>query len=338
MRFITVSVIAFLTGSLAFAQTPPTEAPAPPTDLEAPTSTPPEIDTSTLTPPSDNVVSNVPDVGEKLQAISTRALVTSGDGVMINGFIIEGSGNKTVVIAGKGPSFQSKDILNTLVDPFLRLFRLESTGWVEVTTNDDWETGLSDADRTILSDNNFTPTNSLESIIVATLSAGTYGAQLEGKNGDEGVGLAEVYDFDTTSVSKITALSTRVYGGTGADTLVGGFIIDGENARTVGVRVTGPSLPGAAVSDPMADPSLQVLRYDSTSAQFVEISGATNDNWETGLSDADRATMVANSFTPANAAEPALVLTLEPGVYGGLVKGADGGVGTALIEVYDFED
>ena len=337
MRFILVLIAVFLTGSLMFAQTP-TFTPDAPTDLETPTSTPPEIDTGTLTPPSDDVVSDVPDIGEKLQAISTRALVTSGDGVMINGFVIEGTGDKTVVIAGKGPSFRSESIPDTLVDPVLRLFRLESgTGWVEVNTNDDWETGLSDANRAILTANNFTPTNSLESIIVATLQAGTYGAQLEGKNGDEGVGLAEVYDFDATSISKITALSTRVYAGTDADTLVGGFIIDGDNSRTVGVRVSGPSLPSAAVSNPLTNPSLQVLRFVSGTG-FVAIDGATNDNWETGLSDADRTTMQTNSFTPSNALEPALVLTLEPGVYGGLVTGVDGGVGTALIEVYDFED
>lgn len=338
MRLFTVSLLACLPGLFLSAQTAPDFTPDDPTNLEDPTSEPPSVDTGTLTPPSDDVISTVPDIGDKLQAISTRALVTSGDGVMINGFIIEGSGEKTVVIRGLGPSFQSTDIPDTLEDPFLRLYQLGDAGFEEIATNDDWETDLSDEARTILEENDFELDSAVESVIVATLEAGVYGAQLEGKDGDEGVGLAEVYDFDTSSVSKITALSTRVYAGTGADTLIGGFIIDGEEARTVAIRAVGPSLPSEAVSDPLADPELLIYQFNETSGVFEAIDGATNDNWETGLSDENRILLDANDFTPENAAESVLVLTLEPGVYGGQVTGADGGVGTALIEVYDFSE
>lgn len=319
------------------AQDTPTFTPDDPDGLDAPTDTPPTLDTDTLTPPSDDVVSSIPDLDDKLYAVSTRALVTSGEGAMINGFIITGSGEKTVVIRGTGPSFQSTSIPDTLEDPFLRLYQLVDGAWTELETNDDWETGLTDADRAVLTANNFAPTNALESVIVASLSAGTYGAQLEGKGSDEGAGLAEVYDFDTSSVSKITALSTRVFAGTDGNTLIGGFTIAGSAQRTVGIRAVGPSLPAAAVSDPLSDPSLLIYRFDTDSNSFVAVTGATNDDWE-DLSAADQATLSANSFTPSDSNESALVLTLDPGVYGAQVTGSDGGTGTALIEVYDFTE
>ncbi|MEM9026385.1 MAG: hypothetical protein AAGB06_05570 [Verrucomicrobiota bacterium] len=345
MRLITVFLLALLFTSYSVGQDTPTLIPDDPTGLDTPTDGPPDLDTETLTPPSDDLISEAPNIGDKLQAIATRALVESGEGVLTNGFIIEGSGEKTVVIAAKGPSFQSADVPNTLQDPFLRLYQFNTSTntFEEIESNDDWETGLSDADRAVLDANNFTFSNSLESVIVRSLPAGAYTAQVEGKttNGvaDEGVGLAEVYDFDTASVSKITALATRVFAGTGADSLNGGFIIAGDSVRTVAIRASGPSL-SSFVSNPLADPFLAVNRYNTTTLQFepVLLNGtpATNDNWETGLSGADRTLLETNNFTPTNSLESILVLDLEPGAYTGVITGADNGTGIALIEVYDY--
>ena len=113
---------------------------------------------------------------------------------------------RNAVIVAKGPSFRSDAIPDTLNDPFLRLYQFNSDmgPFAELTTNDNWETGLSDTDRTFLEQNNFTPTNALESIIVRSLPAGVYTAEVSGRTAsDEGIGLAEVYDLDTSSVSRI---------------------------------------------------------------------------------------------------------------------------------------
>ena len=45
-----------------------------------------------------------PAAGSKLGNISTRALVQTGDNVMIGGFIITGSGQKRVIVRAIGPS------------------------------------------------------------------------------------------------------------------------------------------------------------------------------------------------------------------------------------------
>ncbi|MCH2156673.1 MAG: hypothetical protein MK080_11810 [Opitutales bacterium] len=317
------------------AQTPPDFTPDPP-DLENPTEAPPDLDPGDA---PDIDVGDIPNVGDKLQAVSTRAFVSPGAGVLINGFIIEGSGTKTVVLRGLGPSFQSSDIPNVIDDPMITLLRLNSAGTAfdTVTSNDNWETGITAAQRTVLEDNDFVPTNSAEAAIVIDLEAGVYAIQLSGQGEDDGAGLAEVYDFDIFSDSVLTALSTRVFAGTASDTLIGGFIIAGTEAKRVVVRATGPSFQSADIPDVLEDPSLLIYRFNTTTNLFEAVDGATNDNWG-DLSAADRQYLADNDFTPSNASESALVLTLEPGTYGAQVTGVGGTTGIALMEVYDFED
>ena len=74
---------------------------------------------------------------------------------------------------------------------------------------------------------------------------------------------------------------------------------------------------------------------------------AQNDNWETPV-EVDSAYPAASGADIAAAAtatgafsfssgskDSAVILTLAPGSYTAQVKGADGGTGAALIEIYD---
>ena len=58
----------------------------------------------------------------KLANISTRALVGTGDNIVIAGFILAGSGaNDRIVARGLGPSLTAFDVPDALEDPTLEL-------------------------------------------------------------------------------------------------------------------------------------------------------------------------------------------------------------------------
>src|SRR5205823_1312898 len=78
-------------------------------------------------------------VPAQLDNISTRAFVQTGDNVMIGGFIIEGSGPKTVIIRAIGPELTQYAVPNALANPTLELH--DGTGAL-IARNDNWQTSI----------------------------------------------------------------------------------------------------------------------------------------------------------------------------------------------------
>ncbi len=60
---------------------------------------------------------------------------------------------------------------------------------------------------------------------------------------------------------------------------------------------------------------------------------ALNDNWQT---DGNAARVQSVNLAPTRPEEAALDLTLNPGTYTAILRGANGTTGVALIEVYDL--
>jgi len=116
-------------------------------------------------------------------AISTRALVQTGDNVMIGGFIIQGSGPQTVVVRARGPSL---GVAGALADPTLTL--VPSSG--PAIVNDDWGTA---ANAATLAASGYAPANAKESAILVTLNPGAYTAIVSGVGNTTGVAIVEVY-------------------------------------------------------------------------------------------------------------------------------------------------
>jgi hypothetical protein len=127
----------------------------------------------------------------KLSNISTRAFVSTGNDIVIAGFIIGGNNvaPDRVIIRGIGPSLALVGVANPLANPTLEL--RDNNGSL-VVANNDWQENSSQA--TELTNAGLAPTNNLESGISATLSPGLYTALLSGLNNGTGVGLVEVYD------------------------------------------------------------------------------------------------------------------------------------------------
>ncbi len=121
-------------------------------------------------------------------------------------------------------------------------------------------------------------------------------------------------------------LSTRVSVGTDENVSIGGFIITGNAPKNVILRAIGPSLAAHGVQNPLADPVLSL--YDQNNNLL-----ATNDNWR----DTQEAEIQATGIPPQNDLESAIVATLPPGNYTGILAGKNGGTGIGLIEVYDLD-
>ena len=255
----------------------------------------------------------------RLINISTRGQVQTGFDVMIGGFVISGSVNKTLVIRAIGPSLVNYGVAGALANPQLQLVR--SSDQAVIASNDDWGSASNAA---TVQASGFAPSNPLESAIYIQLQPGAYTAIVSGVGGGTGVGLVEVYEVDAPSTQLIN-ISTRGKVLTGFDVMIGGFVVSGSAPKTLVVRAIGPSLANYGVAGSLQNPQLQLVR----SSDQVVI--ATNDDWG---SDPNAATLQSSGFAPSNPLESAIYISLQPGAYTAIVSGVSNGTGVGLVEVY----
>ncbi|HEV2803827.1 MAG TPA: PKD domain-containing protein [Chthoniobacterales bacterium] len=252
----------------------------------------------------------------QLLNISSRLRVETGDNTLIGGFIITGTDPKKVVVRALGPSTQVPGFLG---DPMLEL--RDSTGALLVN-NDDWSSSQNAAE---IQANNLAPANGSESAILTQLVPGAYTAVVRGKGTGVGTAVVEAYDLDPNNNSKLANLSTRGYVQTGDNVLIAGFITGNRNSNiNVLVRAIGPSLAGI-VPTALSDPTLQLFNSNGTSIAF-------NDNWQ----DSQKTLIEQSGIPPTNLNESAIVAGLVPGAYTAIVRGANTGVGNAVVEVYNL--
>ena len=123
----------------------------------------------------------------KLANISTRAFVSTGDNIVIAGFVLGGnSGNTRMVIRGVGAA----GVPNPLSDPTLEL---RDANGALIGSNNNWQDDPAQASALVAA--GLAPSNPLDAAIMATLPPGLYTALLAGSNNGTGVGLVEVYDL-----------------------------------------------------------------------------------------------------------------------------------------------
>jgi arylsulfate sulfotransferase len=261
-----------------------------------------------------------PAVQSRVQNLSTRGTVMSGDNVLINGFIVTGPGTKTVVVRALGPSLSSFGLSSVLADPVLTVYN--SSGEI-IASNDNWQT---DVGATFIAQNGLAPSDPSEAAaVVANLAPGAYTVVVTGNNSTEGISLAEVCEIPRPGgTSQLTNVSGRSFVGTGDNVLVSGFIVGDVGSATVVVRALGRSLASFGVSHPLSNPVLTI--YDSKGSVI-----ASNDNWQRDPNNV--VFLPKNGLAPPNADDSALVLQLPAGAYTAIVRGANGTTGNALVEV-----
>ena len=273
----------------------------------------------------------------RLPNISTRAFVQTGDNVMIGGFIVHGIQPKRVIIRGIGPELTQYGVPNPLANPTLELY--DGTGAL-IASNDDWHQtiigGIITSDQVAdILNSGYAPTNGSESAIIADLPAGDYTAIVRGISNTTGVALVEVYDLSTETNSILGNISTRSFVQMDDDVMIGGFIVQGTQPKTVIVRAIGPEFTQFGVPNALSNPTLEL--HDATGALI-----ASNDDWMTtiigGIITGDQVADIQNSgYAPTDWRESAIIADLPAGNYTAIVRGVDNTTGVALVEVYDLD-
>jgi hypothetical protein len=254
-----------------------------------------------------------------LANLSTRVQVGTASHVAIAGFIITGNTGKQVVVRGLGPSLAAAGVQGTLSDPVLELY--DASGNL-LSSNNDWQQSQAQA----LRDANLAPSNDLESAIMSTLTPGAYTAIMRGNGNSTGIGLVEVYDLQTSAMSKLGNLSTRGLVGSTQNVMIGGTIITGPDAARVVFRALGPSLAAAGIQNPLGDPQLDL--FDANGAKI-----SSNNNWK----DSQQIAIAGAGLAPSSDLESAILTDLAPGNYTAVVNSANSASGIALVEAYHLQ-
>lgn len=130
------------------------------------------------------------DSARRMLNFSTLYRVGTGADALVAGFVIAGTGTKTLLVRGVGPALRAFGITDALTDAKLELF--DSAG-VSIVGNDDWAPALvstfAEAGAFAL------PAASKDSAFVVTVGPGLYSVQLSIGNGPAGQGLIEVYEL-----------------------------------------------------------------------------------------------------------------------------------------------
>jgi hypothetical protein len=234
---------------------------------------------------------------------------------MIGGFIIGGSMPKKVLITARGPSLSAFGVAGAMANPTMDLY----AGQTLIATNNDWGTAANAAE---VQATGVAPTSPVESAILATLNPGAYTAIVSGVGGSTGVGIVEVFEQDTPE-NPLVNISSRAQVQTGDNVMIGGFIIYGDSPKTVLVTARGPSLAPFGITNPLANPMLQLYSGQTLVASNDDFGTATN-----------LAQIQATGVAPTNALESAILITLNPGAYTAIVSGVGGATGVGIVEVF----
>jgi hypothetical protein len=150
--------------------------------------------------------------------------------------------------------------------------------------------------------------------------------------GNNGGGGNEIPDITTGSTSKPINVSTRGQVGTDANIMIVGFVIAGNQQQTVLIRAVGPTLGQAPFNVPgvLADPTIEL--YNAAGTKIAE-----NNNWGGSSAMADIFSRAGAFALPADSLDCALVVNVAPGAYTVQVRGANGGTGVAIVEVYEID-
>ncbi len=275
----------------------------------------------------------------RLINLSVRSTAGTGSQTLIGGFVIGGTGSKSVLARGDGPALSGFGVSGVLPDPALTLFKSGSTS---IASNSGWG-GTSNLSSIFSQVGAFALSpSSKDAALLQTLNAGAYTANITSTSGDSGVVLVEVYDADSgTPSSRFINLSARSEAGTGSQTLIAGFVIGGSGTETVLIRADGPALSQFGVTGVLAAPQLTL--FDSGGSPI-----ATNTGWSSpstrGSSTVQASISAATSSLfsqvgafplPTGSADSAVVATLPAGAYSALVTGVGNTTGVALAEIYE---
>jgi pectate lyase len=247
--------------------------------------------------------------------MSTRAHVQGGEGVLISGFYISGSGSKKLVIRAIGPSLEPW-IPDAMDNPVLRIYNSFAQ---EIAYNDNWGSSPWAAE---VQASGLAPSHYLEAAVLLNLAPGSYSAAIDGWG--TGIASVEVYDIDpltTPSTSKLINISSRATVEPN-NPPIAGLIFDSGIRQTI-ILGKGPSLANAGIQNPIGDPILTL--YDANGTEI-----ATNNNWGENPD-------VPAGWAPSDWRESVLVINRGSGNYTTILRDYWGATGIGSIEIYKLQ-
>lgn len=258
-------------------------------------------------------------------------IATAGDAFTV-GFVVGGAGTtgtKSVLIRAAGPALTPLGLTGALADPRLELF----AGTTKTGENNNWGgTAILSAAFSAFTGFPFSNPASLDAAALATIPAGDNSVRISANGTGTGRVLAELYDATPNAsflatTPRLVNVSVLKHLGT---SLSAGFIVEGTGAKTVLIRVVGPTIGAAPFNVPgaVADPQLTLFAGQTTIA--------SNDNWGGEAALTAAFTQVGAFALPPASRDAALLATLQAGIsYSVQARGVSGTTGVALVEIYE---
>ena len=273
-----------------------------------------------------------------LTNLSARAYVEGSPNILIAGFVTTGTSPKQILVRGAGPALAGFNLTGFLTNPWLQLFNGPGTA---IASNTAWASNLTS---TFAELGAFSfQTGSNDTAMDISVPPGAYTAQISSTTAQNGVAIAEIYDADGGApANRLINISARAFVGSGANILIGGFVISGTTSETVLIRGVGPALKTFGLSTALSNPVLTI--FDSTGKQIAQ-----NTGWQNPVTSNGAAVESATSETftdagafvyPDGSADSALVITLPPGGYTAQVSGvptSTAPTGVGLVEIYEMK-
>ncbi len=273
--------------------------------------------------------------------LSTLGFADAGANALIGGFVISGTGQKTVLIRGMGLSlYSSFNIKTALLNPSLTVYDSNSRIIASQTTAATYADNKANGPitRTAASVGAFAFADNVagsgvgDVALVLTLPPGSYTAQI---NPDPvravgGVVIFELYDVSQSDGSRLIDVATRGSIQTGSNQMTVGFAIRGSGNRRVLVRGVGPGLASFGVPGTLNDPAITL--YNNNSVPI-----ATNNDWWLGEQAdqlPDLSASVGAFALPFQSSDAALIARLTPGNYTAIVAPQTNS-GLGIVEVYE---
>jgi outer membrane protein assembly factor BamB/subtilisin family serine protease len=262
--------------------------------------------------------------------LSARASVGAGSNILIAGFVIGGSGSKTMLLRGIGPTLAEApfNVSGALLQPQLTL--VNTTNGSTIFSGTAWGGGAALSTAFTQTGAFALPAGSVDAAVLETLPAGSYTSEVAGVGGTTGVALAEIYDSQPNSTAaNLLNISARAAVGTGANVLIAGFVIEGSLPAQVLLRGIGPTLGTAPfnISGVLAQPQIQLFNSSGAVVQ-------SNSGWGGTTALQNAFSQVGAFALPAGSADAAMLATLPAGSYTLQLSGVNGTSGLGLIEVY----
>jgi hypothetical protein len=162
--------------------------------------------------------------------------------------------------------------------------------------------------------------------MVATLPPGDYTATVPDASNVPGSALIEVSDLSSPLTSNFANFYVRGFVGTADEVLSGGIVVRGTATERALFRALGSDLGKSGIANSLANPVLEVRDNNG-------VLLASNDNWQ----DSSQSEEISSiGLAPGNENYAALLLTLAPGNYTAVVRGAAGSTGVAQLETKEL--